>query len=388
MASGLRRNHTGFYASAGPRLTRYDADIQGGRLTARESITLPLDIQYAWPHPEKALAYFAISNGGPGSRGDTHALAVCRLGGGGGTSLLDGTVPLPARPLHLSLDRTAAHLLVAYNDPSAITIHAVNPDGTVGCAIPQPAGLDYGIFGHQVRVTPDGGAVLFPCRGHDARGDHPEQPGMLQVFGCTEGRLSRRQEIAPGGGYGFGPRHLDFHPDLPLLFLGLERQNQVWVFRYENGSVHPEPLARTTTVTASGEGRQAVAAIHVHPGGRLLYVSNRCYGLIDTPDGPLSPPGENAIAVFDIETASGRLRHRSSVPTGGYLPRTFSIDPGGRMLVAANSETTRMRTATGDIEDVPLSLSAFTIAPDGALAASDRITIPERGCRLFWAGFL
>ena len=381
----MQRQAAGFLAAHGDEFTRYS--VEGGKLRATGSARAGLDIQYAWPHPTRALAYLAISNGGPGERGSDHALAVCHLGADGPAF---GTEPvrLAARPLHLSLDRDARHLLVAYNNPSGITVHRLETDGRIGGEVAQPDGIAWGTFGHQVLVTPAGGAVLFPCRGHDARDGNPEQPGVLQVFGYEDGMLAPRARIAPDGGYGFGPRHLDFHPELPWMFLGLERQNEILVFRTADDTVDPEPVFRISTVTGAGEGRQAIAALHVHPDGRRLSVSNRCYGTVASPAGPVMAAGENSIATFAIDPDTGHLEALARAPTGGYLPRTFSIDPDGTVLIAANSEAARARTPGGDAIDVAPGLVMFRIGPDGGLLELDRTTVGIRGKRLFWAGFL
>ena len=49
-----------------------------------------------------------------------------------------------------------------------------------------------------------------------SRGGKPEEPGALKVFDYADGVLSNEVSVAPNGGYGFGPRHLDFHP-IPVL---------------------------------------------------------------------------------------------------------------------------------------------------------------------------
>ena len=38
-----------FYASLGPRLVQYDLDVAGGMLRQKAAISLPANLQYAWP---------------------------------------------------------------------------------------------------------------------------------------------------------------------------------------------------------------------------------------------------------------------------------------------------------------------------------------------------
>jgi 6-phosphogluconolactonase len=380
-----------FFASIGPILTRYEADLEAATLTARQSLSFALDIQYAWRHPRLPVFYVAISNGGPGRTGDVNQLVACRMDPDSGDIAPFGPArDLRWRPLHLSLDRQNAHVLVAYNNPSAVTVHAIGPDGALGGEVPQSPDLDVGVFGHQVRVTPDGDAAILVCRGYDAEAGKPEQPGALKVYGYADGVLSPRASIEPNGGYGFGARHLDFHPAKPWLFLGVERQSELHVFNLEGGSVHPEALHRLSTLAGANNGpaRQAMSGIHVHPNGRVLYISNRAYGATQTVLGGEAPEGEDNIVVFAIDPETGQPTPIQHAPTHGHLPRTFSIDASGRMLVAANSEPATKVAADGGRREVPLSLVTFQVADNGALTETGVIKFAEQDQRLFWAGFL
>src|SRR4051812_42717442 len=42
---------TVYYASVGGELTLYSMDVGAGTLTKVNSVTLPANVQYAWPHP-------------------------------------------------------------------------------------------------------------------------------------------------------------------------------------------------------------------------------------------------------------------------------------------------------------------------------------------------
>jgi len=69
------------------------------------------------------------------------------------------------------------------------------------------------------------------ARGNNPEGSKPEDPGSLHVYGFKNGVLSNMRKIAPNGGYGFGPRHLDIHPSQPWVYLSVERQSQLMVYR-------------------------------------------------------------------------------------------------------------------------------------------------------------
>jgi 6-phosphogluconolactonase len=380
-----------FYASIGPVLTRYDADLEAATLTARQSHDFDLDVQYAWRHPALPVFYVVISNGGPGRTGDINQLVSCKIDPVSGDFKPFGpTRDLRWRPLHISMDRQNAYVLVAYNNPSAVTVHEIRGDGGLGEEVAQPDDLDVGIFGHQVMATPDGDAVVLVCRGYDAEDGAVEQPGALKVYGYADGKLTPRASIEPDGGFGFGARHLDYHPTKPWLFLGVERQSELHVFQLEGGSVRPDALHRLSTLAGPNDGpaRQAMSGIHFHPNGKTVYISNRAYGLLDSDLGPAAPEGEDTIAVFAVDQDTGKPTPIQHAPTHGHLPRTFSIDASGRMLVAANSEAAPKVAADGSVREVPLSLVTFKIADDGTLTETGVMAFPEKDELLFWAGYL
>jgi hypothetical protein len=58
-----------YYASVGPLLKIFEVDVEGAQLRERGAVTLPANIQYAWPHPSRRYLYVVSSNGGPGAAG-------------------------------------------------------------------------------------------------------------------------------------------------------------------------------------------------------------------------------------------------------------------------------------------------------------------------------
>src|SRR4249920_2237099 len=90
------------YAAVGPELTQYDVDVEKAVLTRRGSVTLPDNVQYAWPHPSKRYTYVAWSNG---AGADHHGLTAFRIDPGSGALLAHGDpLALKARPIHVSTD--------------------------------------------------------------------------------------------------------------------------------------------------------------------------------------------------------------------------------------------------------------------------------------------
>lgn len=359
------RNPVALYASVGAELVHHQVDVAAATLTRRAAVCLPANVQYAWPHVSRRFLYVATSDSasGMGPAGHTHHVTALRIGDDGALAPHGAPIPLPARPIHMAADVPSRHLLVAFNNPSALRVYRIAPDATPGGEVAQSGPIDAGIFAHQVRATPDSRQVILVCRGHDAADGEPEKPGSLKLFDFKDGILSNEVPIAPDGGYGFGPRHLDFHPSRPWVYVALERQNALDMFELADGALSPVPRFRKSSLgRPPGPHRQAVGTVHVHPDGRTVYVANRSS----------TAEGENSLAVYAIDAATGEPNLIQHIDSRGVHPRTFHIDPSGRLMAVAH--------ITG------AELSLFRIVADGrlAFARSYHIDVGER--TMWWMG--
>src|SRR5947207_2350349 len=95
---------TAFYASTGPELTLFDIDVGDGALQKRSTVTLPANVQYAWPHPSKRYLYVVSSSGGPAVAGPTHLANAFRIDPvSGGLAPHGEPQSLPSRSIHTSV---------------------------------------------------------------------------------------------------------------------------------------------------------------------------------------------------------------------------------------------------------------------------------------------
>src|SRR6202049_3437921 len=239
MADSTKR--VALYASVGPELTRYEADVEGGPWARRATITLPANVHYAWRHASGRTLYVASSDSASGIGGvvgTKHHVTALRVDPASGALSPPGEpIALPTRPIHMTLDIPSEHILVAFSNPSGLQVYRINPDMTPGAQVAQSEPIDPGIYGHQVRVRLDNRKVILVTRGHDAAGGKPEEPCALKVFDYADGRLTNEVSVAPNGGYGFGPRHLDFHPTRPWVYVSLERQNRLDMVALDKGAL-------------------------------------------------------------------------------------------------------------------------------------------------------
>ena len=163
---------------------------------------------------------------------------------------------------------------------------------------------------------------------------------MIYAFDSKTGKLKPAPQpyvkIKDGG----GPRHLTFHPNNQYAYLMEEMGGAVDVFQYSNGKL--KPIQHIASVQTNDTGFIGSADIHVSADGKFLYASNR--------------GGVNTIAIYKIGQPNGTLTLIGHQPSLGEIPRTFTIDPSGNYLLAANQESDNIvifkrNAATGLLTD-------------------------------------
>ncbi|CAN5816604.1 6-phosphogluconolactonase [soil metagenome] len=174
-----------------------------------------------------------------------------------------------------------------------------------------------------------------------------EQTGALQHYAQGDAVLSP----------GTGPRHLAFHPTLPLVFVSGELNSTVTALHCDPQTGALRVVQTLSTLPASFKGENFPADIHVAPAGRTLYVSNR---------------GHDSVAVFSIG-AKGALALQQVISTGGNWPRNFTIDPTGRWLLVANQKSGSVVVFARDLQTGRLTTT------------SQRIEVPSPACLRFQA---
>lgn len=246
-------------------------------------------------------------------------------------------------PCHITLynkEGRDTHVLTANYLGGSATVYALDHDGL---PVGEPQMLSFSGSGpvagrqdtphaHFISFTPDSSRLIVTDLGTD----------QLHVFPVTGDRQLVDPEsmtdilLAPGS----GPRHIDWHPTLPVGYLIDEIDGRINVLSLDS-------LAPVQSVVADSVGAQGSADIHVSPDGRFLYASNRLEA--------------DGIAIFAIDQTSGLLSYAGYQPTGLH-PRNFAITPNGRfMLVACRDTDTieiyRIDAATGELEKTDLEIS-------------------------------
>ena len=377
---------TMYYASVGPLLKIFEVDVEGAQLRERGAATLPANIQYAWAHPSRRYLYVVSSNGGPGVPGDKHFANAFAIDPATGDLRSHGErAALPSRPIHASLDRSGGYLLTAYNDPSGLTVHRLGGDGTIGAPVAQQPDLDTGIYAHQILATPSNRCVILVTRGNNSTTSKPEDPGSIKTFAFDNGKLSNLASIAPGKGSGFGPRHLDFHPTKPWVFVSIERQNKLYAYELSEATgLSREPIfIKETLSNPKTPASQGAGAIHVHANGKFVYLTNRTFPAREG-GREVSQGGEDNLVVYALDQNSGEPKPVQHIDGRGVQLRTFGIDASGRLLVAASI----MPMLRSDGMTVSAGMTVFRIAEEGALSLARKYDVDVGNSQQFWSGMI
>ena len=157
--------------------------------------------------------------------------------------------------------------------------------------------------------------------------------------------LTNEVSIAPNGGKEFGPRHLDFHPTKPWMYVSIETQNKMYTYLMEGGRIKPgDRLPRGNAGRAQQHQGASGGGHGPRPSKRpFLYGANRAQATVEFQGKQVFKGGENSIVVYSINQSTGEPTPIQHIETQKIHPRTFHIDPSGRMLVAQHNLPVNVR---------------------------------------------
>ncbi len=193
---------------------------------------------------------------------------------------------------------------------------------------------------HCVRWTPDARFVVISDLGIDRL--------RIYRFDAANGSVSEHGEVAlpPGA----GPRHVQFHPTLPVLYCVNELDCTLATLAFDADAGTLQFIEAVSTLPEGGHKGNSCSAIAVAADGSHVYVANR---------------GHDSVARFAIDPSTGTARFLGTTPCGGRVPRDMAFDPSGTLLVVANQESDRLglfryRADTGALEPLPHSVAVGT----------------------------
>lgn len=229
-----------------------------------------------------------------------------------------------AGPCYVSVDRSGRVVLVANYDGGSVALLPIARNGGLAPASSVDQHRGHGPDAERQEAPHAHCIVSDPSNRFALAADLGLDRVMLYRLDAATGSLRRIEDgdavLAPGA----GPRHIAFHPKLPLVYVVGELDSTVTTLRFDANAGRLTTVDSSSSLPVGWRGKSYAADIHVAPAGDVLYVSNR---------------GHDSIAVFSIDATSGALALVQTIATGGAWPRNFSLDPTGRWLLVANQNS-------------------------------------------------
>ena len=321
-------------------------DIRSGKLRLVQSVNAGANPSFVTLHPNGRVLYAVneVDKYNGKASGGVSAFAIAS-----DTGALTRRNEQPSEgggPCYVSVDKSGRVVLVANYDGGSVALLPIEGDGSL---VPATQVLKHtgkgpiadrqeAAHAHCILADPSNRFALSADLGAD----------RVFVYRLDLGKKSLNQ--VEGGDAvmrpGAGPRHIAFHPTLPLVFVANELDSTVATLRFDAARGVLSPLDVHSTVPAKWTGTNYPADIHIASSGQTLYVSNR---------------GHNSIAVFSV-SASGALALEQAVSTDGDWPRNFTLDPTGRWILVANQKSGSVVVFSRDQESGRLTPTRERIA--------------------------
>lgn len=245
-------------------------------------------------------------------------------------------------PCHCIVHPSGKYLLTANYGSGSFPVYPILDDGSIGQMTDmfQSSGNGSG---------PDGARQA---------GAHAHMiltnPGAQHVFGVDLGAdkiYSLNLDLTTGNfspgivphanlASGVGPRHIEFHPSDKFSYVLNELSSTIDIFDFDpvrgsftwiqNVSTLPKdtsyvrPKFDPNNPGKVPEGTNTTAEIRIHPNGKWIYATNR---------------GMNSIAIFMVDSTTGKLTPVDWVSTKGDVPRGMNIEPSGAFLIVGNQNS-------------------------------------------------
>ena len=272
-----------------------------------------------------------------------------------------GKISLDASPTYLATDRRGRYMLSAHYQGARVGVHSIGDDGAV--VAPPLVWLETDNGAHCILSDPSNRYAFVP---HIARiqdnvmqppGDN-YGPNVIYQFRFDEdtGSLTPNDPLKLDMTEFLGPRHYCFHPGGNVVYFSNEQGCSVSAYALDSDAGTLSAVQTVSTVPEGFSGRNTCSQIQFSPSGQFLYVPNR---------------GHNSIAGFSVD-ASGQLTPIGQVSTEA-VPSAFSLDPQGRFIYAAGSETGNLASyrINGDTGELtPLETYAVGQRPMNVLIAN------------------
>ena len=298
-------------------ITVAELDYAAGRLHISQQVTAISECHYLALHPNRKVLYATTMDG----EVEVVAFAIDQINGH--LSKLNSQPAAGTSPCYILVEASQKNVLM-------VNYTVAGKRGNIRV---YPIGADGRLQSHSEMIEHDGRSVNPDRQGeshphmilttHDNRFALVPDLGADKIYvyalNTAQGKLSLHTTLdLPAGA---GPRHLAFHPDLPIMYVINELDSTLIAWGDDDGAWTRRKTV--STLPADYGGHNQCADVHAHPNGKFLYGSNR---------------GHDSIVIYALDDAGmpSLLGHES---TRGHWPRAFMIDPRGEYLIVGNRHT-------------------------------------------------
>lgn len=347
LAAGLQafaqdRNIT-FYVGtqdkgANSSITRCELNLASGQITLIDTINRSVAPGYVAISPDKRNLY-AISSD---NKVAAYAIEADRK-----LKFLNSQPSEGIGPCHVSVHPTGKMAFASNYGGGSFAAYNILEGGKLSAAVYKEQYTGSGpnakrqdkAHAHFATAGPDGKYVYVTDLGSDKV--------MNYTVDVNTGKLTpNAAQPFFSGTPGAGPRHLIIHPAGKRLFLLNELDATVTACAIDKkGAI--KAIKTYPTIPADYAGpTNTSAAIHLHPNGQFVYVSNR---------------GHNSVTAFKI-LGNGELEMVDQQTKSISTPRDFNIDPTGKYLIVANQGSDNLVVYDVDAETGKFTFKHESIA--------------------------
>jgi 6-phosphogluconolactonase len=248
-------------------------------------------------------------------------------------------------PCHISIDNSGKFIMNANYGNGVVALFSINPTGGLSEAKSMHQHLPKATDGHEVKAHAH---MILQDKYNQNVYSSDLGTDMIWVYKLD----TLKQILVPATIHiptqrNSGPRHFEFHPKQPWVYVINELNGTIEAFNSKASFGYWDRFQTVSTLEPGQSDTASCADIHISPSGKYLYASNRAR--------------VNNIAMYQINQQSGELKLIGHHLSGGKTPRNFVIDPSGNYMLVANQNSNnivifKIDSETGWIENTGKSI--------------------------------